>query len=439
LKERSDREPREKVIPYLKELCRFATYYERLLHPEREPTAALRERLERLVRIEVTTAYPFLLNVYRDYSDGNLTAGQSSEILDVLENFIVRRFICSVPTNTLNKLFPPLYSQARAQPQTSLVEGVKANLATRNYPKDAEFSENFATARLYGGDRGIRGKMILERLERFHGHHETVSLSDLTIEHIMPQTLTTPWKNELGEAWEEVHARLKDTIGNLTLSGYNPELSNDDFRTKKQLLAASHVELNKYFAEVDHWGEQSILGRAKALASMAVSIWRYFGPKQDSPDDRPAEHEEGSDDDSFDQGKVLTLLGGGRLISNDSALKIHLLSDGRSIHIKYSKLHLRQNYYWYGLRPAVIEQLATVDNSYLCFVLGRRGVATVPLHLVTDYCKETKTSPNPDGTIRHYHLLISNEAEPELFWSQETTRYPLTPFVTRFNDESETD
>jgi len=434
LKERSDHESQDQVIPYLKELCEFSGYYERLLHPEREPDVALRERLERLLRIEVTTAYPFLLNVYRDYSRGVITKVQFGEILDLLENFMVRRFICGVPTNTLNKLFPPLYVQAKAQ--SNLVEGVKAYLASKNYPKDAEFIENFATARLYGGDRGIRGRMILERLESFHGHHETVDFAGLTIEHVMPQTLTTSWKNELGDSWEEAHGRLKDTIGNLTLSGYNPELSNDDFQTKRNLLNSSHLELNKYFVHVDRWNEQAILERAKALSSMALSIWSYFGPKQELPEEEPTESLDGGDDEAFDLPRVLSLLGGGSLISGDSRVRLYRFSDGKKAVFRYSKLYPRPNHFWYGLRPAVIEYLGEIDNSYVTFVMGRHAAAIVPLELVREYCKGTKSSLNTDGTIIHYQVRISNEEEPYLFWSQESPRYPLLQYLIRFDQST---
>src|SRR4051794_26147930 len=118
--------------------------------------------MERLRRIEVTTAYPFLLNVYHDFAKGRITGSQAAEILDILENFILRRFVCGVPTNTLNKIFPSLYSQASQHGQ--LVEGVKAVLSSKNYPRDAGFREKFATTQFYGGDRGTKGRLILERL-----------------------------------------------------------------------------------------------------------------------------------------------------------------------------------------------------------------------------------------------------------------------------------
>ena len=40
----------------------------------------------------------------------------------------------------------------------------------------------------------------------------------------MPQTLSDEWKVYLGNDWSDIHTQWLDTAGNLTLSGYNPEL-----------------------------------------------------------------------------------------------------------------------------------------------------------------------------------------------------------------------
>ena len=53
--------------------------------------------------------------------------------------------------------------------------------------------------------------------------------NDLTIEHIMPQTLTSLWKKSLGTNYEMVHQKYLHTIGNITLTGYNSEMKNKPF------------------------------------------------------------------------------------------------------------------------------------------------------------------------------------------------------------------
>ncbi len=253
-----------------------------LLHPEKAPHASIRDRLVRLQHLEVTVAYPFLLPVYADFARGEITADQLCGVLDVLETFVVRRFVCAVPSNGLNKVFPPLYQQVKKQPE--LVEGTKTILAERNCPRDDSFRDRLDSAQLYGtGERGKKTSLILSRLETALGHKELVDPGALTIEHVMPQTLTDWWKDHLGESWEETHDQLLHTLGNLTLTSYNSELSNRPYPDKRATFASSHVELNRYFAEVEHWNEGEIQRRADALTDLALTVWPYFGPARVEP------------------------------------------------------------------------------------------------------------------------------------------------------------
>ena len=73
---------------------------------------------------------------------------------------------------------------------------------------------------------------------------------------------------------------LLHTVGNLTLTGYNAPLSNDDYLDKREILLASHLELNKHFETVSEWNEQSIRQRADVLADKALKVWSFFGKEQ---------------------------------------------------------------------------------------------------------------------------------------------------------------
>ncbi len=116
-----------------------------------------------------------------------------------------------------------------------------------------------------GGDRVIKTKLILETLEEKYAHKEQVPFDNLSVEHVMPQTLSVWWQNELGNDWEETHDLFLHTIGNLSLTAYNTELSNDDFPIKKQRLNESHLEINKYFNALNTWTRADIEQRAEVL------------------------------------------------------------------------------------------------------------------------------------------------------------------------------
>src|SRR3990172_6320984 len=265
------------ALECLKDIAIFAKYYQKLLYPEYEVNINIRRALNRLSRIEVTTAYPFLLNCYDGYSQKKITADEFVNILKTLENFMIRRFVCNIPTNQLNKIFPPLYSQVHSNGLGNFVDGMKSILQNKGYPKDAEFKARLLDTKLYGaGDRAVKIKLILESIEESYDHKEQVSFDDLSIEHVMPQTLTEYWQNHLSDDWEITHELLLHTIGNLTLTAYNPELSNDDFESKRNWLSNSHLEINKYFKDKSAWKKEDIEKRSQRLTEIVLSILTYF-------------------------------------------------------------------------------------------------------------------------------------------------------------------
>jgi hypothetical protein len=138
------------------------------------------------------------------------------------------------------------------------------------FPTDAEFANAFMNEAQYG--RGTTN-FILCRLEKSFNHKETVDLSKVTIEHLLPQTLTQEWKDQLGAEAEIVHSNLVNTLGNLTLTSYNSELSNLPFSEKKAKLENTHIELNRWILQQANWGAAEIEERAKTLLLRANGIW----------------------------------------------------------------------------------------------------------------------------------------------------------------------
>lgn len=282
---------KEKVSPinaieYLEELQKFSIYYQRIIYPDLEPEEDLQKYFRRLNRIEVTTAYPLLLNLYGDYASYKISKDDFVNILKIIENYLIRRFVCNIPTNQLNKIFPAVYPLLISNFQDNFIEGIKGILQSRGYPKDSEFYTRFKEAKFYGaGDRQTKTKLVLETIEESFAHKEKVPFDNLTIEHVMPQTLSEWWHNHLGDDWEETHELFLHTIGNLTLTAYNTEMSNDDFIAKRKTYEESHLELNKYFSSCSSWDRIAIEERAEVLSRQALSIWSYFGQETFAPPD----------------------------------------------------------------------------------------------------------------------------------------------------------
>ena len=117
-------------------------------------------------------------------------------------------------------------------------------------------------------------KFFLYNLEKYC-NKEVVEEESLTIEHIMPQKLTPKWKVDLGKKYDSIYGRYLNTIGNLTLTAYNSELSNDDFESKKEIYIDSNVKITRELSNYDSWNEESMKKRTNRIYDKAIEVWKY--------------------------------------------------------------------------------------------------------------------------------------------------------------------
>ena len=432
MKDATDNYEEKETIAYLETLHRFSSYYQKLLSPETESNPNIRKRLVALKRLDVTTAYPFLLDLFDDLASKKYTDDEFVEILGILETFLVRRFVCSVPTHDLNKFFPSVLSQAKQHP--SLAEGVADILAKRSFPRNAEFRRNLFSMKMYGGgERAVKTKLILERLEESFGHKEEVQAKDLTIEHVMPQTLTDWWKAHLGDNWEHVYERYVHTIGNLTLTGYNPALSNSSFEDKKKIYAASHVEITKSISG-DKWTEQEIKNRIEQLYERAIVVWPNLGKAgNDAVEEEEEEPTEPVDTEGVESAitpaEVVEILGGGEPIKPTKYC--FRLKDGAIIVVSVSTQYVKNKPYWYGLSPSFIKTIDTNKCSFVAFGMGSSLVALVPAEIVKTYIKHCGVSKYKTDVIHHYHFFITKAEPHELYGNQDSPRIVLTDYIKK--------
>ena len=263
--------PPEEVETEVERMQLFGGFYARLLRPQLETHDGIRDRLEKIKELEVTTSYPLLLRLFDAFEIGKLTDAELEKCLATIEAFVVRRAVCGVPTNALNKLFLQWTKNFPDDDHAAwLLGAMSSGGGGRRFPSDAEFAEAFKNQPQYG--RGAT-RFALCHLERSFEHKEPVDLTTATIEHVMPQTLADEWRMELGDDADAIHATWADTFGNLTLTGYNTELGNLPFAEKKKKLKNTHIELNRWILDQPNWNESRIAERADMLLSKAKMIW----------------------------------------------------------------------------------------------------------------------------------------------------------------------
>lgn len=263
------------------ELARRARHLQVLVEPAGEPHPEIRAGLERLNAWGAQTAYPLLMHLLDLRERGAASDEQAMRVLAYVESFLVRRMLCAVPTNNLNRIFNTLVQQLRGD--LSVDDAVRRALSgeRRFWPSDAALREAIRGKPFYWQGRPEQKLLVLRRLEESYPSKERVDFaaSRLSIEHVLPQSPPKEWLDMLAEdadeelSAEELHQQLVHTLGNLTLTAYNVELSNHPFERKQQLFARSHLELNRPIAKAPRWGQAEILQRADELASRALQIW----------------------------------------------------------------------------------------------------------------------------------------------------------------------
>ena len=264
------------------EVARFAqlgALLATILDPTREAHGEVRRRLERLNSWGTTTVYPLLLHLFERRAAGTATSDQLAAAMLCVESFFVRRLLVGRATNNLNRILLSIVTEM--DPNLPVDEAVRAELSTgrKYYATDDELRATLLSVPFYLNGRPRQRALVLEWIEESFGSKEPVDPAGLTIEHVLPQTPTASWNAaitaDLGpdESIEEVYEALVHTLGNLTLTGYNAELSNADFAMKRQRLAASGIALNKEIAEFDQWGRPEVHQRAASLAERVAAIW----------------------------------------------------------------------------------------------------------------------------------------------------------------------
>ncbi len=260
----------------LQKLIQFTNYYQRLNSPDEEPEPRLKRWFNRLLRLDFTTCHIFLLNIYYDYEEKHLSVEDFDKILQYLESYFVRRWIAGVSTKVLGSVFNNLYTKVKAKNPDTLISGLRTVLSefagNQVWPNDDTFRASIINQAVYSSSSSARVKFILESLEESLSK-ERVDPQNLTVEHIMPQKLKKEWQKMLGENHSNVQKKWLHTLGNLTLTGYNSELSNNPFEDKLKHLESSNVTLNQYFWNLDVWNEEAIKSRAEYLADIAIKVW----------------------------------------------------------------------------------------------------------------------------------------------------------------------
>ena len=264
----------------IRELCQnlleYAKYYTNIVF-KRNTDMDLKKLYEDIIDLRMEVSYPFLLKIHHDCVEGLITSDELKKILKLCISYVLRRAICEIPTNSMNKTFATLKNYIRPDDYMNSVKAFFVMQDTyKEFPDNDKFEGAFESRDIYN----MRARnYILSRLENFE-NKAPIIIENYTIEHIMPQNknLSLEWQADLGAEWQEVQKKYLHTIGNLTLTAYNSEMSDRPFLEKMDMpggFKESALRLNKYVVLQNKWNEKHIQERANELAEKAEVIWPY--------------------------------------------------------------------------------------------------------------------------------------------------------------------
>lgn len=270
-------------VELLQKLVRYSEYFVNLYY--KKPDGKYLEVLSDFQSMESMMPAPFVLELSEwYYFDKVISEEQYFEIINVINGYQLRRYFNGDDTSRVSKAFPSYLKHVRKYVAVhgfeNIVDIVIYVLVTRNQsnnmslPTDKALKSNLSNVNAYAM-RLVR--WLLEKIEN-RNNPATLDMSNLSIEHIMPQTSTAYWEEKAGVSGEE-YIELVNTIGNLTLvtKPDNSAAGNKDFETKKKIFEDTlHIRLNKILYGMSEWTSEAIKNRSERLIDELISMYPYL-------------------------------------------------------------------------------------------------------------------------------------------------------------------
>ena len=267
----------------LEKLVRYSEYFS-FLYLEL-PSGKYTDVLKDFQSMESMMPAPFVLGVSEwCFYEHKITEEQYYEVIKVINDYQIRRYFNGDDTSRVSKAFPTYLKNVKKYAELNgfenIVDIVIYILITKNQsnnmalPTDKSLKSKLVNMNAYA----MRlTRWLLEKIEN-NGNSAHLDMSNLSIEHIMPQTSTPYWEEKAGVTGEE-YTELVNTIGNLTLvtKPDNSKAKNKDFEAKKKIFEDTlHIHMNKTIYNLNEWNKDSIEERSNSIIEMLISMYPYL-------------------------------------------------------------------------------------------------------------------------------------------------------------------
>ena len=256
----------------LEEMYKYSKYYAWLKFYN-SPNQKLNKKIELLNFLKTDDLYPLYLYLLEKLYLTDLE--ELIKIFDLLANFMLRYRIVSPSGGggALRAAIQQLLEQISTENISPTFENIYFELSNSptpasRFPDDEEFKKT-----LMDNVSTTYARALLLQIEEKERFNIPVELSKVTIEHLMPQTLSQWWRNYLGG--EEESERIYDTylncIGNLApiSQSYNTKNSNKSWNEKVINLSSVQFVITSEVAKFNNWKENEIKVRNEDIACRA--------------------------------------------------------------------------------------------------------------------------------------------------------------------------
>ncbi len=372
---------------------------------------ALRVPITDFRRIKSDLPISIIIEFYRLHNIGSIKADVLGQLIQAINAYLIRRNICDMDSQNISKLFPTILRRVLDKCNgdfTDIVSILNQEMVGNNagtsgsyMPTDAQMHDALFSANVYGRPTL---RIILDRLE-LNDNPAPVDLSKLSIEHLMPQTPTEEWLEELGVDEESYMVNLH-RLGNLTLAAKsdNSKMSNQMWDYKNEVLkSTAHLKMNMELLSIPKWNIKCIDDRTESLIKRICKLYSY-------PDvDVSASVTSGLVDERTGlQVTVAHMFSSAVEVRKNGA---YTMDNGKKGYILMSsKMYPEgdKEKFWFAYRLNRFESIEQCQEQFC--VLICRNKTTLIVNLPRTFIDEIKdgcnTSVDDTGNIKHYHLTI---------------------------------
>lgn len=251
------------------------------------PHMGVRRQLEHLRLMGLDVHRPLTLRLL-DEAESSVEPGSRyeslAECLSLISSWLTRLWASGRPNAGMNRAVTDLaFGRGPSADESATEYWLQRLHKLRNtrvgVPNDSAVAEGVRSRKAYGGSATATTRALLYALnDAMNPSGESIKIDDLTVEHIMPQKLTTAWKRYLGADADQVHGRYRDCLANLTLcgDGANSAAGSSSFNKKKKAYQHSPIHLTRTLERIAVWNEETLNNRADDITSRILKLWPWI-------------------------------------------------------------------------------------------------------------------------------------------------------------------